>query len=241
MMIGRLAAFGLTIALGPGHPAHAVEALFQTPPGCTLEVTVQNMGCTVEQIYRCAGDKTPGSYRQVFSRDGWISLAHMDAETRWLKNSFRDGTRDVLVDDSPDHASVSTLLATGTDEFDFYIELDSGDVIRYAGRDELTGETATIDGVKLERTRFSMTVWTPGKELLWSHSGTQYVSREMRMFFAGQEQIKAFDGKVIERSDRRPMRFDFPESKGFGSVVPQYDCDSPMVLHVDRKSRNARS
>src|SRR5690606_12988836 len=62
-----LAVLGAILTLPP-LPGHA--ATFTPPQGCRLEVTVQNRGCTVSQIYRCESDPKGDQRSTIFNEDG---------------------------------------------------------------------------------------------------------------------------------------------------------------------------
>ena len=85
--------------------------------------------------------------------------------------------------------------------------------------DTLTGETVVIDGVTLERTEYNITAYDTGGGEMWSSQGNEYISRDWRMFLAGQSTISA-DGENWE-SDDRPVEFIFPDEPGFLSVSPK--------------------
>lgn len=203
----------------------AMAANFTPPAGCALDLTVQNRGCTVTQVYRCAADPAGWQRTAAFDRDGLFYLSAIDAETRWVESrSTRTGILDRLVENAPDDASFSGLLETGRDAFDFWTQSESGELLRHVGHDELTGETVTIDGETLERTRFELTTSDGTGRTLITRSGTQYVSRAHGRFFGGQETARDWTGKTT-RTDDSPAAFIGPDEAGFGDTTPQFDCD----------------
>lgn len=86
----------------------AMAANFTPPAGCSLDLTVQNRGCTVAQVYRCDADPQGWQRTALFDRDGLYYLSAIDAETRWMESqSTRTGILDRLVENAPDDASFS--------------------------------------------------------------------------------------------------------------------------------------
>ena len=122
---------------------------------------------------------------------------------------------------------LSTLLKTGSDDFDFWTQSDSGERLRHIGRDDLTG-TVEIDGERLDTTRFTLRTFAETGELLIERSGTQFVSRSLGRFFGGVETSTDWTGETQETNDS-PVRFIRPGEPGFGSVTPDYDCDLQMA------------
>lgn len=203
--------------------------MFIVPDGCTLEVTVQNRGCTVSQHYRCSAD--PDGYQRLalFAQDGLTHLSVIDNETRWIESSDpQTGLIDRLEDKAANHASFSNLLKTGRDDFDFWTISNSGERLHHVGFDELTGEKVSIGGVELEVTRFRMTSSSEASDVLIEREGGQYISRSMGRFYGGVEQSRDWTGEARETNDS-PAAFAFPGQSGFGNTTPQYDCDMLMT------------
>lgn len=215
----------LTLSL-TGLPALAAE--WKPPAGCRLDMTVQQRSCTVAQHYRCEAD-APGDQRVAyFTREGLVSESRIDAETRWMETTdLVSGTTDRLDPQAADHASLSTLLESGSDDFDFWTLSDAGERLRHIGRDELAG-TVEIDGERLDTTRFQLRTFSETGELLIGRSGSQFVSRSLGRFFGGIETSADWTGEVSETNDS-PVRFIRPGQPGFGSTTPDYDCDLQMV------------
>lgn len=217
--------FCLVLALGGG-PAVAAE--WKPPQGCRLEMTVQQRSCTVAQHFRCQGDAPGDQWVAYFTREGLVSQSRIDAETRWMESTdLISGITDRLDPEARDHASLSTLLKTGSDDFDFWTQSDSGERLRHIGRDDLTG-TVEIDGERLDTTRFTLRTFAETGELLIERSGSQFVSRELGRFFGGIETSADWTGETQETNDS-PVRFIRPGEPGFGSVTPDYDCDMQMA------------
>ncbi|RJL05562.1 hypothetical protein D3P06_06470 [Paracoccus aestuarii] len=207
----------------------AGAAVFTPPAGCTLDLTAQNRSCTVTHYYTCAADPEGHRHSAHFGRDGLFHLATIDAETRWIEStSVTSGIVDRLVDEAESHASLSRLLETGRDDFDFWTESADGIRLRHQGHDELTGETATIGGRQLDRTRFRLTTRSEGGDLLITREGSQFVSRELNRFFGGTETSSDWTGET-RQTDDSPVLFIPPGAAGFGSTTPQFDCDQLLT------------
>ncbi|RKS52690.1 hypothetical protein BDE18_2022 [Paracoccus pantotrophus] len=207
----------------------AAAANFTPPSGCKLEITVQNRGCSVSQHYRCGSD-APGDQRVTyFTPEGPTFQSRIDRETRWMESTdLRSGLTDVLEEEAQDHASFSTLLETGRDDFDFWTRSNDGERLRHVGHDELTGETVQIDGVTLELTRFELTTYGESGQVLIRRHGQQFISRAQGRFYGGVETSEDWTGAVRQTNDS-PVTFSFPGQPGFGSTKPEYDCDLQMV------------
>ncbi|WP_347268025.1 hypothetical protein [Paracoccus sp. (in: a-proteobacteria)] len=207
----------------------AAAANFTPPEGCRLEVTVQNRSCTVSQHYRCTGDAPGDQWVVYFTPEGASYQSRIDRETRWMESVDLDsGLIDRLEDEARDHASFSTLLAEGRDDFDFWTRSNSGERLHHVGHDELTGETVQIDGVPLEVTRFELTTFGETGDVLIRRRGQQFISRAQGRFYGGVETSDDWTGARQETNDS-PVRFAFPGQPGFGSTTPEYDCDLQMV------------
>jgi hypothetical protein len=213
-----------------GLPVQAAN--FTPPQGCNLEMTVQNRGCTVSQHYRCGSDAAGDQRVTIFTPDGPVYQSHIDKETRWLESTnLTNGIRDELVPDAEDHASFSTLLATGRDDFDFWTRANDGQRLHHVGFDVLPGEKVTIDGVPLEITRFELTTYSEAGDVLIQRKGQQFISRAHGRFYGGIEESTDWTG-AAQQSNDSPVTFAFPGQPGFGVTRPEYDCDLQMVkLH----------
>lgn len=229
----RAARLGLPMAaalLGLCALSPARAANFTPPEGCKLEMTIQNRGCTVSQHYRCSAD-APGDQRvTIFTPDGAVYQSRIDRETRWMESTnLVNGTQDMLEPKARDHASFSTLLETGRDDFDFWTRANDGQRLHHVGRDELPGEKVTIDGVPLEITRFELTTYSETGDVLIRRTGQQFISRTHGRFYGGIEQAEDWTG-AVEQSNDSPVTFAFPGQPGFGATRPEYDCDLQMVM-----------
>lgn len=235
------AAFGVTAAMMTlsAQPA-AAAGIFTPPSGCTLEITVQNRSCTVSQHYRCTADQAGDQRVTIFTPDGPVYESRIDVETRWMQSrNLLSGLADTLVDDSPDHASFSTLLDSGRDDFDFWTVSNTGERLHHVGHDILTGETTEISGVALEVTQFDLKTYSESGDLLIHRQGSQFISRAHGRFYGGTEKSTDWTGNAVEDNDT-PVRFAFPGQPGFGDTTPQYDCDLQMVRASDPLQSGAK-
>lgn len=222
----RIIAAGVLIAAA----GSAAAQTFTPPRGCTLSLTVQMRQCQVANVYSCAGDE-PG--------DRWISYAdgigiyyssRIDYETRWMESLDHDtGEVTRLLPRAQDHASFSTLIATGRDDYDFATETADGFVERYIGIDLLTGETVMVDGIPLERSTFELSSYDASGAFLARRAGTQFISRDLRLFFGDTEVFENAAGDR-EESLQAPMTFALPGEEGFGSLKPLFDCNAVLTM-----------
>lgn len=222
-----LARVGLAALAGvaPGLPT-AAAGVFVPPAGCRLELTVQERACSVAQHYRCDADPE-GTQRTTYFGQGGEAVYEslIDAETRWL--SSRDpqsGIEDRLEDGAADDASLSGLLKTGRDAFDFWTVASDGMRLHHVGEDRLTGETVTIDGEPLQVTQFRLVTQGADGATLISREGQQFVSARLRLFFGGIERESDWTG-TAEQVNHSPMQFIAPGEPGFGATRPLYDCE----------------
>lgn len=214
----------------------ADAANFTPPSGCRLELTVQNRGCTVSQYYRCDADPEGFQRSATFGSDGLFNQSVIDSETRWIES--RDpitGLTDRLVEEARDHASFTTLLETGRDDFDFWTRSNEGMLLHHQGHDVLTGETVEIDGQALEATRFQLTTRSEDGEILIERRGGQFVSRELGRFYGGVETSSDWTGARRE-TNNSPVTFAFPNEAGFGDTTPQFDCDQLMTQILQERA-----
>ncbi|WP_374634842.1 hypothetical protein [Paracoccus sp. (in: a-proteobacteria)] len=208
-------------------PGQAAD--FIPPQGCKLEMTVQNRGCTVSQHYRCTADTSGDQRVTIYTPDGPVYESRIDRETRWMESTnLVQGMTDILVDQADDHASFSTLMKTGRDDFDFWTLSSDGQRLHHVGYDELPGDKVSIDGVPLEVTRFELTTYSESGDVLIERKGQQFISRAHGRFYGGIEHSTDWTGAVQETNDS-PVTFAFPGQPGFGATRPEYDCDLQMV------------
>ena len=217
-------------------PQPGLAANFTPPSGCSLQMTVQNRGCTVSQYYRCDADPEGYQRSAIFGQDGLFHLSTIDAETRWIESQDPvTGLTDRLVDEAEDHASFSELVESGRDDFDFWTRSDDGTLLNHQGFDVLTGETVQVDGQPLERTRFQLPTRSETGEILIEREGGQFVSRDFGRFFGGVETSSDWTGARRETNDS-PVTFAFPNEAGFGDTTPQFDCDQLMTQILQERA-----
>ncbi len=221
-----------TPALAQEAPPASDEApdarTFQPPAGCTAYLTVQQSSCTVSHHYTCEGDPE-GLQRRVDMDEGGIAYAGaIDAETQWIESlHFLSGHSERLAPNPADPASFTELSTAGSDSFDFVTDSEEIGPTRYVGEDRLTGETVTIDGVTLDRTEFRVTAYDATGTEAWRTAGSEFISRDWRMFLAGTSTTKLPDGQTFEGDDT-PVEFVFPDEEGFLSVRPKHGCGQLM-------------
>lgn len=210
-------------------PVTAGAASFSPPEGCTLDLTVQNRGCVVANYYTCAKDAAGDRWSAFADRDGIFYVTRIDAETRWMESfSPVSGVTDRLLPDAHDHASFSTLIATGRDDFDFATVDSNGEVRRYSGFDRLTGTARKVGGITLEVTEFEVVTRDASGTELSRRSGSEYISRAQRLFFGGTDTTRE-PGQPEVFSVNDPVSMARPGEPGFGEAKPQYDCDLLMT------------
>ncbi|WP_299728088.1 hypothetical protein [uncultured Tateyamaria sp.] len=202
---------------------------FYPPEGCTPELTVQSRGCSVSNIYICSVDQPGENWRIEFDVDGPTFLSKIDSETQWLESYDLFPTyREVLVQPATDPASLTELLETGTDSYDFTQHGDSGPV-RVVGYDRLTGEEVVIDGEPLLVTEFSARHETTDGVVL-EITGNEYVSVRHRRFISGTYSGTGINGTF--ENDGTPVDFIYPGEPGFFTKTPLYDCESSLARFV---------
>jgi hypothetical protein len=151
----------------------------------------------------------------------------IDAETQWIESWHPlAGTTDRLAPGAPDPASFTTLTSTGLDTFVFSIITDDTYETVFRGQDRLTGETVTIDGVTLDVTEFAVKAYDTGGSLLWEVTGSEFISRDWRMFLSGTRTTVTPDETFSD--DGTPVEFIFPGEDGFLSSAPRHGCGAMM-------------
>ncbi|MBE0412753.1 hypothetical protein [Yoonia sp.] len=199
------------------------QSLFALPEGCNAYLTVQSASCQVEHYFTCQGDPA-GHQRRVSIDDGGVSyVGEIDAETQWINSvHLRAGHSERLAPDATDPASISDLIATGVDTYDFETLSDEIGTTRYVGQDSLTGRQVIIDGVTLDETAYQITAYDGAGDVLWESQGNEFISRDWRMFLSGTSTVTTPNGTF--ETDDRPVEFIFPGDPGFLSAQPKHGC-----------------
>lgn len=199
------------------------QTMFSLPAGCTAYLTVQDRSCTVEHHFRCEGDAEGTQRRISLGEEGMTYMGQIDAETQWLESYHpRTGHTERLESNPAEPASISDLIATKADDYDFQTLSDEVGVTRYVGRDTLTGKTVEIDGVTLEETTYALRALGPDGTVLWTTEGREFISRDWRMFLSGTGSVT--NSTETYEKDSTPVEFIFPGEAGFLSSKPKHGC-----------------
>ena len=214
-------AFALILAAGPAFAQSPMT--FTLPAGCTAYLTVQNQSCEVDHHFTCTGDAEGMKRRVSLDEEGLTYVGQIDAEAQWIA-SFHvlAGINETLAPDPADPASLTNLLATNLDTWDF--RTLSGEVgeTRYVGQDSLTGLQVTIDGVTLEETAYEITAFDASGAEIWASRGNEFVSRDWRMFLSGTSTVTT-PAETFSLNNS-PVEFIFPGDPGFLSASPKHGC-----------------
>ena len=221
-------------ALLAASPALAQEApqapdrrTFQPPAGCTAYLTIQMASCTVSHHFTCEGDPEGWQRRVDMDEEGVTYFGAIDDQTQWMESHHVLSQHSEMLAPNPaDPAEFDKLLSTGEDRWDFTTNSPEIGPTRYVGYDKLTGGTATIDGVTLDRTEYGITAYAADGSEVWRGTGSEYVSRDWRMFISGVSSIVV--GEEVEEVDDTPVEFILPDEPGFLSVSPKHGCGEVM-------------
>lgn len=213
-------------------PVSAHAQRIEPPQGCTAFLTVQSKSCSVSHYWRCDEGLDGAAWAANYDDGGPVSLSLFDSEFQWIDSQrVSDASREFLTDAS-DPASMSELLETGRDTYDFVMREEGPDGrrdVRHVGYDELSGRTVEIDGVELLETVFaSIATDVESGEEIYSVTGQQYVLAEERLFFLGRDTFSQ-NGRAVT-SDGSPVRFYRPGDAGFAAMTPTYECDDPTDI-----------
>ncbi len=218
--------FAVTAAILWATGAQAQDT-FSLPQGCDAFVTVQNADCSVDHHFICTRDPEGIKQRVSLDEQGLTYLGSTDRETQWI-NSFHPltGHSERLEDSPVDPASLSELIETGKDTYDFKTLSDEVGTTRYVGQDSLTGREITIDDVTLAETEYNITAFAEDGTEIWSSSGNEFISRDWRTFLAGTSVTETSNGQF--ESNGRPVEFIYPGEPGFLSANPKHGCGVVM-------------
>ena len=215
----------------------AMADQFVPPAGCTASLTVQSKNCEVTHVYACAGDAPGVNWSVTFDNDGPVYIDKIDYETQWLETfHVFQGVRETLIIPAADPASLTELLETGVDAYDFRLQSGDGE-IRVVGYDQIVGDVLTIDDEPLLPMIFEGRYEDDGGVYM-TISGTQYVSEKHRRFFAGTFEVTE-DGDS-RTWDSSPFEFIYPGEPGFLDKTPRYECAASMIRHVPRQQGDLR-
>jgi len=213
--------------------AQTVET-FELPEGCAAYLTIQTEDCSVDHIFTCEGDIDGHQRRVSIGESGVSYFGEIDAETQWIESlHLFSGHAERLSENVDDPASISELIETGVDTYDFTTESDEIGQSRYVGFDSLTGNQITVDGVTLDETEFNITAYDADGEVKWTAKGNEFISRRFRMFLAGTSTVENQSGSFDIEDN--PVEFIFEGQPGFLSANPKYGCgvtesSAPSVL-----------
>jgi hypothetical protein len=212
----------LVCLAGPAAAQSGAPA-FTMPAGCDAFLTVQSESCAVDHHFTCEGDADGHQRRVSIDEQGLTYAGETDRETQWI-NSFHvmSGHRERLESNPVERASLSDLIKTGVDDFDFRTLSDEIGETRYVGQDTLTGREITIDSVTLAETTYDITAFDEDGNEMWSAKGNEFISRDWRMFLSGTGVITTPNGS-FDRANR-PVEFIFPGEPGFLSSRPKHGC-----------------
>ena len=222
----------LLLPLLAAAPAFAQEAqpdrrTFQPPTGCEAYLTVQMASCTVSHHFTCSADPEGLQRRVDMDEEGVTYFGAIDAQTQWVESHHVLSQHSEFLAPNPrDPASFDDLLAKGQDAWDFTTNSPELGPTRYVGQDRLTGETAEIDGVTLDRTEYAITAYDAQGNEIWRSTGNEYISRDWRMYLSGTSSVVV--GEEVAESDDTPVEFIFPGEPGFLSVSPKHGCGQVM-------------
>ncbi|MBD3665451.1 hypothetical protein H9Q16_16080 [Sulfitobacter sp. TSTF-M16] len=204
--------------------AGAAQAdLFEPPKGCTAYMTVQSRSCIVKHHWTCEGDAPGEKWHGELNQDGLVFMGQVDYEAQWLDNFYLgNNKRETFVPPAADPQSLTQLIATGTDTYDFLLQTPEGQH-RVRGQDSIIERGVTIDGEELLRTEYQIVITDAQGAITYASTGSEFVSETHRRFVGGY-------GDVTEPGtpftfNQRPVEFIYPGESGFLDNKPKYDCD----------------
>ena len=221
---------GTTLLTVTPSEGQAQNRLFNPPEQCEVFLTVQMKGCLVSNHWQCDADPEGHTWSALATDRGVAIFSQFDSEFQWLASlSTVGGDDEVLRENPTDPASLSELLETGLDSYDFEMVEpgEDGEVTRrIRGFDQLTGDTVTISGEELLVTEYAM-VQTLADGTTSEAFGTQFVSEKYRTFFLGEE-TETRNGETRE-SDHAPILMLTEGDSGFRSTRPLFGCGAEDI------------
>lgn len=207
----------------------ATAGTFTPPQGCTPEMTVQMLGCTVSNHFTCTADAPGDRWRADFGQNGLFFRSRINSEAEWVESfDVNPDMRKVLEQPQRDPGSMTDLLTTGKDSYDFSTLADDGKRQNVTGFDKLTGESVVIDGVTLQRTEYDAEAVHDDGTPAWHTRGNEYVDPLRRVFISGRGEWQGAEGGDFLPFDFSPLNFAFPGEKGFMSTTPLFGCDEVL-------------
>ena len=218
----------LALAAGLALPGALAAQQFEVPQGCTAFLTVQHRDCTVSHHYTCQA--APGhTWRVDMDAEAVTFVSRIDSEAQWIESDDGLGaTRTVTPVGNP--ISLSNLLATGFDDYDFEQIDPTGARIRVQGFDRLTGGPVMIGEEELLTSEFSWTMRAEDGTVVLTGEGTEYVSVRYRQFFSRKSELRLGSGAAPYVRDRSPVEFIGPGAPGFLSLQPTQGCGMEMAV-----------
>lgn len=221
MMKTLLTLFALTAS-----PLAAQE--FSLPQGCAGYLTIQSSSCSVSHYFRCDEDINGEQRRATMDEEGLSYVGMISDEAEWLESFHLRSAHTERLESAADPMSMTELLANSVDTWDFTTESREIGDSQYVGFDSLTGESVEIDGVTLLRTEYELTAYDAAGTEMWRSEGSEYVSRDWRMFIGGTSSYITSDDRFD--SDDTPVEFIFPGEVGYLSVNPKFGCGVEMSV-----------
>lgn len=229
-MIAVLVGLPAVVLFASPAAAQVQGGLFTPPEGCETYLTVQSRSCNVSNHFICPQIDPDHKFRTDFGEAGPFFTSHIDGDAQWIESGPPEApSRTRTVAPITDPGSVSELIETGVDSFDFYQYSEEDGRYRVTGFDRIMGEVE-IDGEPLFRTEFEMTRRDANGRVIEQVRGNEYVSARHKRFFSGFATDITEDARATNARDRSPVEFIYPDEPGFRGTYPRYDCDLMSAL-----------